>query len=100
VVTLALYSFPTRRSSDLAEYAFFLDKDLPPREEEYSRAEVEDAVQDMHIAIEIPESRLVEDHGLGALGVVADHGGVGRYVIGPGDRKSTRLNSSHVKISY
>lgn len=74
----------TRRAAVEAEYAFFLGRDLPPREQAYSRAEVEDAVQAMHVAIEIPESRLVEDHGLGALGVVSDHGGVGRYVIGPG----------------
>src|SRR5690606_40754436 len=30
---------------------------------------------------------------------IADDG-VGRHLDAPGDRKSTRLNSSHVKISY
>ena len=81
----AVFHFPeTRRPAVEAEYAFFLANDLPARGEEYSRAEVEAAVQAMHIAIEIPESRLIEDHGLGALGVVCDHGGVGRYVLGPG----------------
>lgn len=81
----AVFHFPeTQRPAVEAEYAFFLGKDLPPRSEEYTRGEVEAAVEAMHIGIEIPESRLVEDHGLGALGVVCDHGGVGRYVLGPG----------------
>src|SRR5690625_896712 len=30
----------------------------------------------------------------------AKHDGLGGIAIGPGDRKSTRLNSSHVAISY
>jgi 2-keto-4-pentenoate hydratase len=65
-----------------AEIAFRLARDLPPRKGHYSRAEVADAVQSLHPGIEIPESRLEDDHRLGALGMVADQGYAGRYVAG------------------
>src|SRR5690606_41478190 len=40
--------------------------------------------------------------GVAELGVEGERGAVevGRHDVGPRDRKSTRLNSSHVKISY
>src|SRR5437773_5848714 len=70
-------SFPTRRSSDLV-----LDVDLGPPENE---------PPDL--------SRLVdEDH---AVGLRRDDRRVGdRRVAGRRDRKSTRLNSSHITMSY
>src|SRR5256885_10912350 len=41
---------------------------------------------------------LVEDHLVAALGHLPD--GIGPSCGGAGDRKSTRLNSSHLVISY
>src|SRR5690606_42136976 len=42
------------------------------------------------------------DHrgGVRAVETLTDHLGVDRVLCGERDRKSTRLNSSHVKISY
>ncbi|MGA1325747.1 MAG: 2-keto-4-pentenoate hydratase [Rubrivivax sp.] len=65
-----------------SEYALRIGRDLPPRAEPYRRAEVEEAISALIIGFEIPESRLGNDHGLGALATVADHGGTGRFVIG------------------
>src|SRR5690606_41084788 len=69
-----LPSFPTRRSSDLGIFGATGDDDA-----ELGRRHIE-ALGDV----------LADPHGLKALAF-------GRHV---GDRKSTRLNSSHVKISY
>ncbi len=65
-----------------SEYAFRMGRDLPRRDKPYTRAEIEDAVEALVIGIEVPESRLADGHGLGGLGAVTDHGGVGRYVLG------------------
>src|SRR5699024_11830924 len=91
---LALHSFPTRRSSDLIGLL------------------VDDAI----VVVENVE-RLMEEEGLspleatrksmtqitGALigiGVVLSAVFVPMAFLGGADRKSTRLNSSHVSISY
>lgn len=87
----AVHDSPARfRHADLlrpvveSEYAYRMARDLPPRGRPYAREEVERAVAALHIGIEVPESRLGDAHGLGALAVVCDSGGVGRYVLGPG----------------
>src|SRR5690606_42038193 len=74
-----LHSFPTRRSSDLAEHA------LDGADGHLFGVGAEDGFD-----------------GFGFDGVVfARAGAVGGDVVDvSGDRKSTRLNSSHVKISY
>src|SRR5690625_6356857 len=70
-----LHSFPTRRSSDLGEAQRSAQGRLPAR------------------------SRLTAECGRRrARRTSARSGPRGRR--GPGDRKSTRLNSSHVAISY
>ena len=65
-----------------SEYAFRMNADLPPKAEPYTRAEVEAAVGSLIIGFEIPERRLGNNHNLGALGSISDHGGTGRFVIG------------------
>lgn len=65
-----------------SEYAFRMAAVLPPRKEPYTRAEVEAAVGSLIVGFEIPERRLADNHSLGALGSVSDHGGTGRFVIG------------------
>src|SRR5690606_41843199 len=75
-----LHSFPTRRSSDLID---------PEHLEHYGGfAELKDAF------VEFVEK--VPFYGLAVL--CLDHPTVQEIL--PRDRKSTRLNSSHVKISY
>jgi len=65
-----------------SEYAFRMAADLAPRAEPYTRAEAEAAVGSLIVGFEIPEKRLQDGHSLGALALLADHGGVGRFVIG------------------
>src|SRR5690349_24720636 len=65
-----LHSFPTRRSSDLGGYG----------------------LQDLLI--------LLAHGGAGAGGLQGVMGDGGGLHVGIGDRKSTRLNSSHVESSY
>lgn len=67
-----------------AEIGMRLGRDLPPRERPYTREEVADAIATLHPGIEIPESRLADDHSHGALGMVADLGYAGRFAVGPG----------------
>src|SRR5207302_10313162 len=93
----ALHSFPTRRSSDLFG-----------RRPEDGSPEV--ALEDRH---GVPELRAVPAHernpqpdARAGEGARAQPGGGDAERLeaprtrGPRDRKSTRLNSSHVKISY
>lgn len=65
-----------------SEYAYRLKADLPARGAEYSRDEVEAAIGAIIVGMEVPLSRLGADNGLGPIGLVADHGGTGYYVIG------------------
>src|SRR5699024_12179856 len=51
-----------------------------------------------HLAGADRPDRLVGDHGAGS--VLGGDACVGTVHLGEGDRKSTRLNSSHVSISY
>jgi len=56
------------------EIVFRLARGLPPRATPYSHAEVTAALQALYPSLEIPESRLLDDHPNGALGMVADQG--------------------------
>src|SRR5436309_11197618 len=59
-----------------------------------------DAVPEVHAAVEIESSEVVA-HGLDEIATRAIDLRVRRIdMVLLGDRKSTRLNSSHVKISY
>src|SRR5690606_41217897 len=88
------HSVPTRRSSDLEETSIPINYD--------------DLITDLKVG-----DRITVDNGLINLQVLSKDerimrcrvidGGVlksKRHVNLPGDRKSTRLNSSHVKSSY
>src|SRR5690606_40014686 len=94
--TPASNPFPTRRSSDLEDHPTYLILDLdPPEGDDF--AHVVRAARLVHQAL--------ADSGL--EGVVKTSGSKGLHVfvpladdVGFEDRKSTRLNSSHVKISY
>src|SRR5436309_10895041 len=89
---LKLHSFPTRRSSDLA--SVLSGSCLRPIPMELTSTEALEAVDAFFASWSlsektrgVPRTGLNEGHGLHAGDIEAD-------------RKSTRLNSSHVKISY
>src|SRR5690606_41404257 len=84
-----LHSFPTRRSSDLAGR---------PRRcstpSSYSRCSASAATSSTTRCREVPSSSRSE-------GIMSPESPTTAVLSGPVvDRKSTRLNSSHVKISY
>src|SRR5690606_41591575 len=91
-----LHSFPTRRSSDLISMAVnamrdgaydFMEKPFSPeRLVEVARR----ALEQRGLAREVWSLRKQ----------LAERDSLEGKIIGRSDRKSTRLNSSHVKISY
>src|SRR5690606_41855152 len=85
-----LHSFPTRRSSDLKENLSF---GLLYRKQ---WVDIEDAPTTATFSGSSPVGKNV---GLG-LSVINDEIGPVKETNVYADRKSTRLNSSHVKISY
>src|SRR5690606_41854539 len=94
-----IHSFPTRRSSDLDEDPVVVLGAVDPVLGQAADAVTVPSV----VLIAVPGGRSVfdETNGVGddvAVGVVIENNAVARP--GGKDRKSTRLNSSHVKISY
>ena len=65
------------------EFAFQMGRDLPPRTEPYSQAEVLAAVASLHPAIEIPDSRFRHFERAGLAQLVADNACAHRFVLGP-----------------
>src|SRR5690606_41346747 len=88
-----LRTFPTRRSSDLDMMEFQLKEinNVNPQTGEEEQLENElnklENVEDISLSVENSLRILYEDE-------------QGTYASLSQDRKSTRLNSSHVKISY
>lgn len=66
-----------------AEFAFRMARDLPSRKEPYSIEEVLAAVESLHPAIEIPNSRYRDFASVGAAQLIADNACAGNFVIGP-----------------
>src|SRR5690606_40543253 len=85
-------SFPTRRSSDLQDLGGDLQVHVPHAPQ--------DRLPGVRVALEAQAGVGVQEpvQGLAELVLVAAALRVERH--GHEDRKSTRLNSSHVKISY
>src|SRR5438874_13375981 len=65
------------------EFAFRMGRDLPPRPEPYTEAEVMAAVASLHPAIEIPDSRYAHFETVGLAQLVADNACAHRFVLGP-----------------
>ena len=65
------------------EFAFRMRIDLPPRQTPYSMREVLDAVDTLHPAIEIPDSRFADFIGAGEAQLIADNACAHRFVLGP-----------------
>lgn len=65
------------------EFAFRLRRDLPARANPYAMAEVMAAVEGLHVAIEVPDSRFERFAEMSAADMVADDGFAGWFVLGP-----------------
>jgi 2-keto-4-pentenoate hydratase len=65
------------------EFAFRMRIDLPPRNAPYTVQEVLDAVDTLHPAIEIPDSRFGDFVGAGAAQIIADNACAHLFVLGP-----------------
>ena len=66
-----------------AEFAFRMARDLPSRAMPYSMEEVVAAVDTMHPAIEIPDSRYENFVTVGAAQLIADNACASYFVLGP-----------------
>jgi 2-keto-4-pentenoate hydratase len=66
-----------------AEFAFRMGRDLPPRATPYQTSEVLDAVAELHLALEIPDSRYADFVTAGGPQLIADNACAHRFVIGP-----------------
>jgi 2-keto-4-pentenoate hydratase len=84
-----------------AEVAFLLGKDLPARQQPYSREEVYEAIASAHPAIELLESAFVDpdfSHRLSVVGDLQIHGG---FVYGPAfpDWKNVDIAKESVTVA-
>ncbi|MGE0240851.1 MAG: 2-keto-4-pentenoate hydratase [Parvibaculaceae bacterium] len=66
-----------------AEFAFRMARDLAPRAAAYGQDEVLAAVADLHLAIEIPDSRYTDFTLVGAAQLIADNACGHQFVLGP-----------------
>jgi 2-keto-4-pentenoate hydratase len=66
-----------------AEFAFRMGRELPPSRETYTVAEVLAAVDGLHPAIEIPDSRYDDFTRVGAPQLIADNACAHLFVLGP-----------------
>src|SRR6266851_2589332 len=64
------------------EFAFRMRADLPPRPSAYTVREVVDAVDTLHPAIEIPDSRFKDFVNAGAAQIIADNACAHLFVLG------------------
>ena len=65
------------------EFAFRMARDLPPRETPYERQDVLDAVADLYLAIEVPDSRYADFVTAGGPQIIADNACAHLFVLGP-----------------
>ncbi|MEZ5669533.1 MAG: fumarylacetoacetate hydrolase family protein [Alphaproteobacteria bacterium] len=82
-----------------AEFAFRIGRDLPPRDTPYAQDEVMAAVADLHLAIEIPDSRYADFVTAGAPQLIADNACAHDFVLGPaaaGDWRALDLAAHRV----
>ena len=73
------------------EFAFRMGRDLPPRAEAYGQEDVLAAVESLHPAIEIPDSRFLHFERVGLAQLVADNACAHHFVLGPAAEKDWRV---------
>lgn len=72
------------------EFAFRMARDLPPRAAPYTEAEVLAAVDTLHPAIEVPDSRYDDFPRVGAAQLIADDACANLFVLGAATRADWR----------
>ena len=72
------------------EFAFRLGADLPPRAAPYDVAEVMAVVSDLHLALELPDSRFEDFTAVGAAALIADDACARDLVLAPPVRADWR----------
>jgi len=65
-----------------AEFAFRMDRPLPPRDSPYAVDEVMKAVRSLHPALEFPDTRFTDCTAVGAAQLIADNACAGGFVLG------------------
>jgi 2-keto-4-pentenoate hydratase len=82
-----------------AELAFTLSRDLPARPEPYRVADLRTAVETIHPAIEIVDSRFVDLGAVDALSMLADFQSNGSLVVGNGVALAHTFDSSMQEVA-
>ena len=90
--TLAAAQHPLRMVE--SEVAFRMKSDLPPRATPYTKEEVAAAIDTMHPAIEVCESRFVEPKDFDLFTNIADTQSHGGFVYGPGTKDWQKVDLS------
>ncbi|MEM9354787.1 MAG: fumarylacetoacetate hydrolase family protein [Pseudomonadota bacterium] len=65
------------------EFAFRFGKAMQPRSQPYTTDEVLASVSDLHLAIEVPDSRFADFVSVGAANLIADNACAHEFVLGP-----------------
>jgi 2-keto-4-pentenoate hydratase len=65
------------------EFAFRLGADLAPRDEPYSVSEVMEQVADLHLTLELPDSRFADFTRVGGPSLIADNACAHELIVGP-----------------
>ncbi|MBU2871768.1 hydratase [Colwellia sp. E2M01] len=82
------------------EIAFVLNKDLPARAEDYSEAEINDAIGSCHMALELMQSRFTEDCTAGFEERLADCLLNQGLYIGPEIDRDLAFAASRIQLSF
>jgi 2-keto-4-pentenoate hydratase len=83
-----------------AEFAFAMERDLPPRADEYTRAEVGDAIAGVRAGIEVVDSRFESWTTVGTPSLIADNACHAGWIHGPLVRewRAIDLAAQHVRL--
>lgn len=82
------------------EFAFRIGIDLPPRSKPYQRTEVLNAIDTLHPAIEVPDTRLEKFDEAGAFQLTADNACSHRFALGPATSAAWRdIDLSQSKVT-
>lgn len=81
-----------------AEIAFRIGRDLPPRDRAYAIDDVGGAVESVHPAIEVVESRFEDFRTTDPLAVLADSNSNGALVFGAGRREPIRVDQTRQAV--
>lgn len=91
------FSYPMRGIE--GEFAFVLGKSLKPRVRPYTRAEILSAVADLHLAIEIVDSRYADWRKVRLPEIVADLGANGALILSEPVRNWRRYDLAKIVVS-